>query len=558
MKKLDWLILFSIIFISIIVLKDLFKPGMYTSHDGIHQVVRFYYFDQALRDGQIPPRWAQGLLNGFGYPLFIFSYHMPWFIAEIFHLFGFSIIDSVKLTFLVGFILSGITMYLVQKDIFGRFPAIAGATLYLFAPYRFSNIFVRAAVGDATTFIFAPLLFWAIWKLKEGWSWKWISIGGLAVAGLILSHAMVAALFLFTMLIYFCFSIFYIKNKLSYFKNIFTVLILGGGISAYYFIPSIIERSNTQFQNLMSQIFIGSYFPNIMDLIYSKWGYGVFHASDGAMSVQLGITQWLVILFTVSAVFILPFLSKKLSHKEIQLLIDGKILILMFAFTILMMLSVSLPIWKFISGIVFIDFPWRFLAVSTILVSLCAGLFISFSGKAKTIFTIFLVLSAMYFNRNNLHINQTLPWNLDFILKLEKTTNTYDEYIPKWVKSELVKEAAPIVEASDLKSTFSIDKKTSNVLNLSVNSPQGGDLLINTIYYPGWDAKINGVKSKIYYDNGLIRLLLPKGDSKVELRFKETPLRIFSDIISILSIIIMIIGLIKFKKISRLNQVKEK
>lgn len=553
MKKIDWLILFSIIFISAVVLKDLFKPGMYTSHDGIHQVVRFYYFDQALRDGQIPPRWAQGLMNGFGYPLFIFSYHLPWFIAEFIHIFGSSIIDSVKLTFLAGFMLSGITMYLLQKDIFGRLPAIAGTTLYLFAPYRFSNIFVRAAIGDATIFIFAPLVFWALWKLKKGWSWKWISLGGVAVAGLLLSHAMVAVLFLFTIFIYFCLSLFYIKNKFSYFKNMLVVHILGGGISAYYLIPSILERGNTQFQTLMSQIFLGSYFPNISDLIYSKWGYGVFHSKEGAMSVQLGITQWIAVLLTVMGISIFLFFSKKLSHKDKQMLTDGKILILMFTFTIFMMLSVSLPIWKLISGIVFIDFPWRFLAVSTFLASLCAGLLVSLSGKAKTVLAIFLILFAIYFNRNNLHINQTLPWDLSFILKLEKSTNTYDEYTPKWVKSELVKEVAPKIEMSDLHSTFNINKNTSNKLDLTVNSSFGGNLFVNSIYYPGWEATINGIKSKINYDNGLIKLPLAKGNSNVELHFRETPLRIFSDILSILSMIVVIVGLIKFKKSVLIN-----
>jgi len=549
MKKIDWLILFSIIFISVVVLKDLFKPGMYTSHDGIHQVVRFYYFDQALRDGQIPPRWAQGLLNGFGYPLFIFSYHLPWFIAEFVHIFGSSIIDSVKLTFLIGFILSGITMYLVQKDIFGRLPAIVGTTLYLFAPYRFSNIFVRAAIGDATTFIFAPLFFWAIWKLKEDWNWKWVILGGVAVAGLILSHVMVAVLFLGAMFIYFCLSLFYVKNKFAYFKSLLAVLILGGGISAYYLIPSVLERENTQFYALMSQIFLGSYFPNISDLIYSKWGYGVFHAKEGAMSVQLGLTQWLAFILTVVVIFILPLLSKKLSIKNKKLLSDGKNIILVFAFTIFMMLDVSLPIWKFVSGIVFIDFPWRFLAVSTFLVSLCAGLLVSLSGKVKTVLAILLILSAIYFNRNNLHINQSLPWDLAFILKLERTTNTYDEYTPKWVKSELVKENAPRVELSDLKSTFSINKNTTNKLDLSISSPSGGNLFVNTIYYPGWEATINGVKSKISYDNGFIKLPLVKGESKVELRFQETPLRVFSDILSILSIFVVIVGLIKLRKL---------
>ncbi len=546
MKKIDWFIIFSIIFISIIVLQDLFKPGMFTSHDGLHQIVRFFYFDQALRDGQLPPRWVQGLMNGFGYPLFIFSYHLPWYIAEIIHMLGSSIIDSVKMTFLAGFALSGITMYFMQRDLFGRLAAVAGTGLYLFAPYRFSNIFVRAAIGDATAFIFAPLVFWAIWKLKKGWSWKWVGVGSIGTAGLILSHAMVATLFMAIFAIYIISFSVLVKNKIKYLKNCLFTLILGSGISAYYFIPSVMERGNTKFQSLMSQIFSGTYFPSISDLIYSKWGYGVFHSLEGAMSVQLGLVQWVVVVLTL-IVILRKMLNKKLDKNQKDLANLGKILLFTFFISIIMMLSVSLPVWKAFSQMVFIDFPWRMLSVSTFLVSISTGLLLSMAGKFKTVLAVLLIFSAIYFNRNHLRINETLPWDLSFILKLEKTTNSYDEYTPKWVRPDLVKENSPKVELSDLKSNLSINRNTSNKLDLEVTSPSGGNIFVNTIYYPGWEATVNGVKSKINYDNGLIKLPLEKGDSIVKLRFHETTLRLFSDLISIISSLVIISGLIKFR-----------
>lgn len=552
MKKIDWLIIFSIILISIVVLKDLFKPGMYTSHDGIHQIVRFFYFDQALRDGQIPPRWAQGLMNGFGYPLFIFSYHLPWYIAEFFRILGSSIIDSVKMTFLAGFALSGITMFLMQRDLFGRLAAVAGTGLYLFAPYRFSNIFVRAAIGDATTFIFAPLVFWAVWKLKSGWSWKWVSVGSMGIAGLLLSHAMVATLFLAIFVIYIISSLVWVKNKFDYLKNCIMTFILGFGISAYYFIPSFFERGNTMFQNLMSQIFTGAYFPSFSDLIYSKWGYGVFHAKEGAMSVQLGLVQWAVVVLTIF-VILRKMLNKKLAKNQKVIVNLGKILLITFFISIIMMLSVSSPVWKPFNQIVFIDFPWRMLAVSTFLVSVCTGLLVSMAGKFKTVLAVILIFSAIYFNRNHLRINEILPWDLSFILKLEKTTNSFDEYTPKWVRPDLLKEKVPKVELSDLKSKINISKNTSNKLDLEVNSPSGGKIFINTIYYPGWEATINGVNTKINFDNGLIKLPLEKGDSIVKLHFHETTLRFFSDILSIISILIISTGLIRFRTHSKIK-----
>ncbi|MBI3379815.1 glycosyltransferase family 39 protein [Candidatus Gottesmanbacteria bacterium] len=550
MKKIDYLIILFIISASVIVLKDLFKPGMYTSHDGIHQVVRFYYFDQILREGQIPPRWVGGLMNGFGYPLFIFSYQLPWFIAEVIHNLGSSIIDSVKMTFLVGFAISGITMYLFQKDIFGRLPAFAGTALYLISPYRFSNIFVRGAIGDATAFIFAPLLFWAFFHLKSSWSWRWIAIGAGALVGLILSHVMVTALFMSSLIIYLIFFLATIKDKLSFLKSFLSVILLGSGISAYYLIPSLVEKSNTQFQSLMSQIFIGSYFPTISELIYSKWGYGVFHSKEGAMSLQVGLTGWFVVFMTLIGVIFLPLLYRKTSKPEVELFVSGRIILVIFAFTIFMMLPASLPIWKIISPVVFVDFPWRYLAVITFFVSLCAGLLIALIKRFEFILTLFLILSALYFNRNHLRINETLGWDLPFMLKLERTTNSFDEYKPKWVKEEFIKEKKPRIEFSDSNAKITINKVISNYQKFTINNKEDGKVRVNTIYYPGWELFVNG-KSKVinYQSTGLIEFDLDSGNSEIILKFVDTPLRKLSNALSLFSIGILLFGFIKYRKV---------
>jgi len=550
MKKIDWLVLFILTALSLWLLKDLFKPGLYTSHDGIHQIVRFYYFDQALRDGQFPPRWVQGLFNGFGYPLFIFSYHLPWFIAEVIRILGFSIIDSVKYTFLLGFILSGFTMYLLQKDLFGRIAAVAGTAIYLLAPYRFSNIFVRASIGDATTFIFAPLVFWSLWKLKEQASWKWVVWGSLGIAGLILSHAMVAVLFLSIFGSYLMLSLPVVKNKISYIRSSAAILLGGCGISAYYFIPSIVERSNTKFGELMSQIFVGNYFANINDLIYSKWGYGVFHSKEGAMSLQLGIVQWLAVLLTTIYLLKIFIFDKKIANDKKKLVREEIILVLLFAFTIFMMLPISLPIWKMISNTVFIDFPWRYLAVSVFLVSLCSGLLIKILPKGKIILVAAFIISAFYFNRNHLRINEILPWDLSFIIKLEKTTNSFDEYTPKWVKNEYIVGNVPRVEFAGGKADIEILKNKLNLLAFSLDAPVDGIVRVNTIYYPGWNLYINHQAEQINYQRtGLIEFPITAGKSQIVVKFEETLLRKLSNLVSIASLTVLLLGLIRYRKI---------
>lgn len=548
MKKSDLAIVLLIFVVSAITLRDLFRGQFYTSHDGIHNVVRLYYFDQSLRDGQLPPRWAGGLLNGFGYPLFIFSFHMPWIIAEPFYFLGLSIFDSIKITFILTFALSGIAMYLFQKDLFGRFPSLVGTTLYLFAPYRFSNIFVRSAIGDATTFVFAPLAFWGIYVLREKFSWKWISISSFGIAGLVLSHAMVFLLFFVPWLFYILFSLFIQTKRKDFLQASFLTVLFGFGLSAYYTIPSIAERGNTQFQALMKGIFLGSYFPNLSELLYSRWAYGVFHAEEGAMSPQLGLAQLIAVVFTFLVAVFYVFKWKKVKKTERSSLLEGAFFLSVFLFSLILMLSVSRPLWELVSKIVLIDFPWRFLAVSTFAASVCAGFLITQLTKFKFIIALSLVALALYANRNHLRINQSLNWDLSFYLQLEKTTNTYDEYTPRWVRKELVEEKKAKVEFSGESAKINILANKSNRLEFDIEALEGGIATINTVYYPGWQVYINGQKQTInYQDNGLIRVPVSYGKQRVLAVFSKTPLRKLSNILTLATFGILLVGLVRHK-----------
>ena len=69
---------------------------------------------------------------------------------------------------------------------------------------------------------------------------------------------------------------------------------------------------------------------------------------------------------------------------------------------------------------------------------------------------------------------------------------------------------------------------------------------VNTIYFPGWQITVDGKKLAFDYSNqqGLIYFLIPAGSHEIKVQFKETPVRLVSDWISIVSFWIVIILLI--------------
>src|SRR3989344_7728429 len=96
--KTNLIVVLSILFFSILVALPLFKQGLFIMHDD-QQVARLFVFDEALKAGQFPVRWVNGLGFNFGYPLFNFYPPFVYILGEIFHLTGFGFIDSVKIVF---------------------------------------------------------------------------------------------------------------------------------------------------------------------------------------------------------------------------------------------------------------------------------------------------------------------------------------------------------------------------------------------------------------------------------------------------------------------------
>lgn len=549
MKKVDVLVILFIIFSSLYTLKDLFLPGMYTSHDGPHQIVRAFYYHDLIKQGQFPPRYVFGLNYGFGYPLFIFSYHMPWLIAEVFNQFGLSIIDSVKMTFMAGFIFSGIFMYFYQKMLFGRLPAFVGALIYLFSPFRFSNIFVRSALGDATALMFAPLIFWSFDLIRKSKriNYRYIIFLALSLTMLLLSHAMIFFFYVSGLFLYGIYRLVFNRNKIRLIMSGIFSIIIFVFYSSFYLLPSFIERSYTKFSDTMGPLATVTNFLPVSKLIYSPWGYGTVDAEFGPMSLSVGP----VLLFIgIAACLGLVYISlKKRNISELKTGY-GFIFLLIFVSTIVMMLPQSLYLWQFISRYIIIDFNWRILSLTVFTTSILSGWLIyqmKSRKKLASVLGLMLLILAFYTNRNHLKINQTLDWSVPFFLKLEKTTNSFDEYSPKWFDPHYIKEDAPKIAVSD-RFTYEFITQKDSQYDIKVKVLKSGRLALNVLYYPGWSAYVNGKKVKIDYEiKGLIEIPFEPGEYRLVVKFEKTPLRNTADFLTLGSLIITGVYLLKEK-----------
>lgn len=514
MKSHLWPIIILTIF-ALIGIKALFHAGWYTSHDGEHQLVRQYVFDRAVRAGHVPPRVDRQLFNDLGYPLFTFTYQIPFIIGEPFKLMGLSTQDTVKLVFILTYIASGLTMYLFIQDLWGKKAGLLSGFLYLWAPYRFSVIFVRASLGEHVALVFVPLILWSLNHKRL--TRKRIAVGALSLAGLILSHVMATQIFLPLIILF----------GLGR-RYLLLIVILGLGLTSYYLLPALTHRSDIQGLN---RHFYADHFVTLKQLVYSPWGYTfsqVGTANDG-MSFQVGLAQWGVILIATFLVI-----------KRKDEFITGALL-LSFLVAIFMMLDSSSWLWNSLVKRYFVvDIPWRFLAAAVVVPAALAGFVIT---RLKSVFRIAavvgLIILAVYNNRNYLRVNKYIDYPDSQLAVYRGTSNSYDEYQSVFTSQALLKRQnlsqAEVISGS---AGITVNRSAPDQLLLTVQTQAAAVVQLNTIYFPGWTLTVDNQPQDIRssLSEGVPRLTLKPGEHQVNLVYRQTPMMRLGNIISLISV----------------------
>lgn len=521
------ILLLLLILICIPAVYSFFHSGFFPSHDGEWMVVRFSDFHRSFVDGQWPVRIAGRLNFGYGYPVFNFLYPGTFYLAEIFHLLKLNFVDSVKALFVVSYILSGISMFILMKEWTGRIPALAAAVLYLYTPYRFVDMYVRGSLGEATAFMFIPLIFFAIVKIYKSQNIIFTCFGAIALLGLITTHNVIAYLFLPIIILYALYLSMFIKEKKQFLVKCMTLIVLGLGLSCFFWFPALAERQFTIF----NQTVVADYtknFPRFWELIIPNWGYGLSTPGEkGSMSFQIGVVN---IVSIIAAVFLL----------KSKLLINSKQNIFFLPITLIgifFLQSLSLPLWKYIPGLTTIQFPWRILSVTTFTTAILIGIYLDSLSNKIIIRTMSLVIiiSSIFLNINYLKPSEFNNRGEGFYTTNDDTTTVKGEYMPI---------AAVNLPRQRALSKVILEKNKGNVTNLVVKSNKItfdyiGDketITVNSVYYPGWEVLINQIKQNITVNkNGLMNINVAKGKSSIVFVFRETPFRKTADIITFLS-----------------------
>lgn len=557
-KFLTILVFGFILIASFWVIRPLFHTGFFPMHDDT-QPSRVFEMGKALRDGMFPVRWIRDLGYGYGYPLFNFYAPLAYYVGGLFSL----VMDSLfatKIMIALGMIFSGLTMYLLGKSLWGKWGGIFSGILYLFAPYHAVDLYVRGDIAELWAYAFFPLALLGVWLCYQKPNWQNMAVGAVGFAGVILSHNLSAFLFApFLFLAIFFAIVFSIRKQGVKILYMAGVGIFGILLSSWYIFPVFSEMKYT---NVLSQVGgsadFHEHFVCLYQLWQSQWGFGgsVVGCTDG-FSFMIGKLH---ILISLAAFFLLPFIWRKSK----ALFCISLILITCLVVSIFLTLSFSKSLWEFVPQMAFLQYPWRYLLMISLYMSLLGGSCIWYIERLNTklvpLFAIavsvgVILFSAKYFlPQKNVVITakdyisqEVLAWNISRIS---------DEYMPpsfsKPQEKSSVSNAFLNVDAQQGSWKMLSDKTQEKIVTVSL--ARQGNVLFHLAYFPAWNAFVNDKKIHITPSDKGMLLYLQKGKSTVMFRYEETQIERFGNLVSLTSVAVLILGIIWQGRHSRYDE----
>ena len=566
---------------SLFTARTLFQQALPLTYDIHHHAARVANYYLALTQGQFPPRLAPNLVSGFGSPVFIFMYPLPYILATPFFILTNSIELSVNLVIVVSIVLAFtgawfLGFFLTRK----AFPSLIVSLLYGLSPYFLVVIFVKGAIAEALFMGILPWVWFFLLSYKQQ-KQLWWQIGAfISFLFLMLSHhlsiVVVAPLIFFWMILKFH-KDFLTKTRSFLLDNmrLWVVGLSSVMTSLFFWIPMILEKGNTVIDENKTVAGYANDFVSINKLIWSTAEntmtlLGVFNEK---FSLMLGIPVLVIILLGVLA--LLWQRKKLMKSSDLIWLIFW--LFIVFS-SIFLMLPQSKFLWELYKPLRYLQFPWRLLWLSVFGSSMIylyaekAGLWgkvSSFLVASSVLF--FAGIGLLFWSRAiDSFSNGNSAW-----FEYPYSSTSYNELNPKWVdllfnhrittpvflrplnkksfESELQIEPNTIGEAK-------IDLWNGTTKMYQITLPEDGDIIQRTFFYPGWEAWIDGKKVPIDYRDqefrGRIVLHTSAGSHSVKVQWTNNVLhRHIADALSIGGLVLFV-GLLIFQMLFQLKSKK--
>ena len=559
---------FIILIVALLLSVPLMQKGIHTGDDGEFHISRTIGTIEQLKNHE-SPLIVSRFSNKLGFAWNLFYPPVTTIINVIFALLIGNVVTAMKIYAFITLFVSGIAMYEFVKNLTNnKLAAMFSAIIYMSAPYRMLNIYVRLAVGEMASFMFMPIIFNGLYNVLNGKTEKsyQLVIGAVLLA---LSHNISVLYTAIIALIYVIINIDKLRDK-KIFKTLFSSLIIIILSVLFFELPLFEQMHATDYEvkrKMFTRWSVQSSGLNPVNLFTS-----MFWQKDGR-DYTIGIP-------TILALFLIPFALKRMKKDE-TLRTNYKFFMIT-GFVSCLMATFIFP-WYFMPKILLnIQFPWRMLEFIDLCFSIVAGinyilLLEYFENKFKestnarkmltTVTTILVTATCLYglSFAKNLEVRDigNAYFEEDEVIDTSWDTSRYSSYLEYWPQKAINNEQYVVnrdQKVHILKGNAEItnENKTNGKLDFEISSAENDtELELPFLYYKGYVAELttsDGAKKTFETTeskNGLVQIKVDQNSvGKFHVQYHATKLYKICLVISLVTMVSYLLELIlkKHKK----------
>ncbi|HEX8423965.1 MAG TPA: 6-pyruvoyl-tetrahydropterin synthase-related protein [Pyrinomonadaceae bacterium] len=542
--------------------------GVPVRGDTVFHAMWYTNFSAQLLAGDLYPRWLINLNGGLGSPVFFYYAPLPYYITTPFtFLMHGGIYGTLHLgaSAALAIMASGLTAYLWLKESAGAKAASIAAVLYMLMPYHLAvDLYTRDAFGEVWAFVWMPLMLYFVRRTGGG--------SKFALPGLALAYAALITTHLPSTLIFspvpLCYAFFACDAGRRRRAALYTVggMLLGAGLASIYLLPAMLNQKSVSLADML---------PEHYD---QRW----LRLSDFDLSFVEGrVTS--AFLLTFGLVIICAFIAARGANaandnacKRERIFWLG-----VAAACVLLMTAAGGFMWRLVTPLQAIQFPWRFNAVLCVAAapiiaeavrSLRRGrprgaLRLAAAAVGCALVLGWVVFTVHVAREEFPSLRRGSPAGMDaaYLKRLEQGRDA-PEYRPATAASTqteafakllsgICREGAQLAKACVVEGagTFTVTRWQPREIALGVETTQGLTLNVNQFYYPGWTAYVDGRAHPLApsQPDGLLQLTLPPGAHELNLRLEETMPESVGQFISAASAVALMLWLIAAQRIGR-------
>ena len=483
---------------------------------------------QQFRQGTIFPRWAAGANMGFGEPFFIFYPPLSRLIGvSLGLLLPWKLVSGVYIWLM--FALGGIAMWHCAREWLAPDDALVAALLFTVNPYLLICAYKRGNYADLLACSLLPLLVWGGIRMARAPKRTMLPLA-IIFAALWLSDLPTAVVASYSLALLLLIAAIRARSLRPLLFGALAIVSAFAGI-AFYLFPAAWERR----------------WVSIAEAVRPEWApEHNFLFTHNNLPVYIEFNRGLsyVAVLLVAGIAVAAVLARNLRRENPWL---WRSLVAQAAVSTFMMFSPSLILYKRLPEMEYVEFPWRWLSVLSVVGVLLMAAAVS-QARRKQVATAMLGLmfaglgGAIIYTTNWDHLHY-----LEGLIADAHSTSGYPIRFGDWsnpLGSDRMKldKAAPLVTALDGDASVQVEQWNGERKLLSVVADQPVRLKLRLVSYPAWQARINGHPATFDTEPGTGQMLVsvPAGPSEVEIEFGRTWDRSVGNMVSLISVLIIV------------------